>query len=86
MGALAQGVTVGESADMGRGIFATKSVVQDDLVLSVPLTMCMCRKTALQDKSKRVRKAYNALRDDEDLVALFILREKAKGSNSYIYV
>ena len=82
MGALAQGVTVGESADMGRGIFATKSVVQDDLVLSVPLTMCMCRKTALQDKSKRVRKAYNALRDDEDLVALFILREKAKGSNS----
>ena len=82
MGGRATGVTVGISQEMGRGVFATEKLKQDDPVLSVPLSMCMCRDTALHDKSKRVRKAYKALRDDEDLVALFILREISKGSKS----
>ena len=82
MGGKATGVTVGISESMGRGVFATETLKQDDPVLSVPLSMCMCRDTALHDKSKRVRKAYKSLRDDEDLVALFILREISKGSRS----
>ena len=82
MGGKAKEVTVGISKDMGRGVFATNTLKQDDMVLSVPLSMCMCRDTALHDKSKRVRNAYRSLRNDEDLVALFILRELAKGSDS----
>jgi protein-histidine N-methyltransferase len=82
MGGKATGVTVGISEDMGRGVFAVANLSEDDPVLSVPLSMCMCRDSALHDKSKRVRKAYKSLRDDEDLVALFILREISKGSKS----
>ena len=78
MGGRATGVTVGISQDMGRGIFATETLKQDDPVLSVPL-VCACAVTRPCDKSKRVRKAYKALRDDEDLVAKFILREISKG-------
>ena len=39
MGGRATGVTVGISQDMGRGIFATEKLKQDDPVLSVPLSM-----------------------------------------------
>ena len=56
MGGKATGVTVGISESMGRGVFATETLKQDDPVLSVPLSMCMCRDTALHDKSKEFGK------------------------------
>ena len=85
-GGTAHGVTVGQS-EWGRGVFVLPGGAdgaipkEGDKVLSVPLSWCMCRDTALHDPAPNAKQAYRRIDDDDDLVSLMLLREMSKGSS-----
>ena len=80
-GGLARGVEVAEVEGMGRGLVTTGAVANGDLVLRVPLALVLCRETALASASPALR-ALGGVRDDRDLIALFLLHERAGGNQS----
>ena len=68
IGGRANGVTVGHDGTYGRGVYATQAVNEDDKIISVPLTWCLCRESAMNDPSKYAQAAYRQIEDDDDLV------------------
>ena len=79
VGGIASGVTVGHDGKYGRGVYATTTIAEDDEVISIPLEWCMCRESAMKDTSRSAKKAYRQIKDDDDLVALMLMREMSKG-------
>ena len=79
VGGIASGVTVGHDGRYGRGVYATKSIVEDDEVISVPLEWCMSRISAMKEDSRTAKAAYRQIQSDDDLVALMLMREMSKG-------
>jgi histone-lysine N-methyltransferase SETD3 len=82
IGAKANGVKLMQFPPMGRGVGASKDVKKYDPVISVPIDYVICRKTALKTEDQKARVAFGSLRDESDLVALFVLRELAMGKES----
>lgn len=80
-GGKAPGLTLARFPGMGTGIKATQTVDDGDLALDVPLRIVLCRDT-LAAESDRYAAASRSVRDDEDLVALALMRERALGSGS----
>jgi hypothetical protein len=55
---------------------------QDDLIFSVPTSRVICRHAAENHPDKRLRAIYRSVRKDEDLLPLFLMREKSMGKKS----
>ena len=83
-GGTLQGVRVGETKNMGRGVLATTALSEGDRILSMPLSLVLCRATILAalDGDRQVKKKLAAVEDDTDLVVLFLLRESGRGDAS----
>jgi histone-lysine N-methyltransferase SETD3 len=82
IGAKANGVQLMQFPGMGRGVGASKAIKKYDPVLSVPMDYVICRQTALKTDDQKARVAFGSLRDESDLIALFVLRELALGEKS----
>ena len=83
-GGIANGVTLGVGT-FGLGVISTTGteeeeggVLEDQEVLVVPLDIVICRRTA----SKLLGTVFDGIKDDGDLVALFLMRERALGARS----
>jgi hypothetical protein len=87
-GGQARGVTVGSFDGMGRGLVATKPLVEGDAVLTIPLALCVSRELALSSSdggggsSDEDRAAFGAIERDEDVISLFVRASSSVGSNA----
>ena len=66
-GGTLQGVRVGETKNMGRGVLATTALSEGDRILSMPLSLVLCRATILAalDGDRQVKKMLAAVEDEE---------------------
>ena len=53
-----------------------------DEVMTVPLDYCLSRRTATRLKHRKLAELLGGIRDDADLIAVFLLRELALGARS----
>merc|ERR1719230_47506 len=69
---------------MGRGLRAVRDLRQKHRVLSVPFELCITRETVLTSATGEptVLTVFKTAKSDEDLIAMFLLRECALGNTS----
>jgi histone-lysine N-methyltransferase SETD3 len=82
IGAKANGVELSDFAHMGRGVGASKDLRDKDEVMTVPLDYCLSRRTATRLKQRKLGELLSGIRDDADLIAVFLLRQLALGPRS----
>eukprot|EP01029_Cantina_marsupialis_P016869 TRINITY_DN378267_c0_g1_i1.p1 TRINITY_DN378267_c0_g1~~TRINITY_DN378267_c0_g1_i1.p1 ORF type:complete len:841 (+),score=238.25 TRINITY_DN378267_c0_g1_i1:47-2569(+) len=80
-GAEFEKVKVVETEQMGNGVVSTAKIFEDEPMISVPLRNVICRSTILEENPE-----FGGLNiDDGDLVALFLIKEREKGTASRFY-
>merc|ERR1719199_1736726 len=82
LGAKTDGVELSDFPQMGRGVKATQELRDKDEVMTVPLDYCLSRRTATRLKHRKLAELLGGIRDDADLIAVFLLRELALGARS----
>ena len=80
-GGALEGVAVG-ATEYGRGVVATRDIAEGDRILTVPLSHVICRRTIIASAPSKLKKKLAAVESDTDLVAVFLLRERALGAES----
>ena len=83
-GGVLDGVAVHQFPGMGRGVLAVRALEAKDPVISVPFELCITRETALASAADDplLRAVYESAKSEEDLIAMFLLRERALGAAS----
>lgn len=67
---------------MGYGIEAKKNLKPNDLIMSIPMSIIMSRENILKQFPENERAIIDKIENDSHFLAINLLREKAKGSNS----
>mmetsp|Transcript_703 Transcript_703/g.894 ORF Transcript_703/g.894 Transcript_703/m.894 type:complete len:972 (+) Transcript_703:13-2928(+) len=81
-GGVLGGIELHQFENMGRGVKASKDLKADDVIISVPLSICMSRLTASESSSPTINNMFKSLENDEDLIALMLMRERGMGELS----
>lgn len=90
VGGQAQGLEIFHTEKKGYGVRTTNEIQEGDEIIVVPKEMVFSRTAALDPKTLTERGITPPIRDalarttyDEDLIALLLMRERAKGEDSF---
>lgn len=70
---------------MGYGIKAAVPIYPGDLLMSVPMKTVMCRENILKEFPKEQRELIEKIENESHFIALYLMRERAKGESSEWY-
>ena len=69
-----------EGEDSGRGLLARRQVVQDSVLITLPVRLCMTKQAALE--SKELKGCVKESTNEYIAIALLLISERAKGEDS----